>query len=258
MKNILATDVNHYQILGISAEASQAEVKQAYRQLAKQFHPDVQSSASRNPAAAQEKIAHEKIAQVNAAYEVLGDVQLRQEYDRAVRSRRDSDANQRANRTAEAQRHYSSQYSEQAAGSGPRSKRRSQTETTIEQWLRTVYNPTDKLIGQILKPLKAEVKALSADPFDDELMEAFQAYIETCRTALEKAQAKFKSMPNPPGVASGAANIYYCLNQLEDGIEEIERFTYTYDDSYLHTGQELFRISAGLRKEAKAEIKAVL
>ncbi|MEO1619474.1 MAG: molecular chaperone DnaJ, partial [Cyanobacteria bacterium J06632_3] len=49
-----------------------------------------------------------------------------------------------------------------------------------------------------------------------------------------------------------------CLNQLEDGLEEIERFTYTYDDSYLHTGQELFRISAGLRKDAKAEIKAVL
>ena len=131
-------------------------------------------------------------------------------------------------------------------------------DTTIEAWLRGVFNPTDRLIGKIIKPLKAEVRALSADPFDDELMEAFQTYIESCRESLEKAQAKFKSMPNPAGVASGAANLYYCLNQLEDGIEEIERFTYTYDDSYLHTGQELFRISAGLRKDAKAEIKAVL
>jgi molecular chaperone DnaJ len=131
-------------------------------------------------------------------------------------------------------------------------------DTTIEQWLRSVFNPTDRLIGQILKPLKAEVRALSADPFDDELMAAFQAYIETCREALEQAKSKFRSMPNPSGVASGAANLYYCLNQLEDGIEEIERFTYTYDDSYLHDGQELFRISAGLRKDAKAEIKAVL
>ncbi|MGB7250341.1 MAG: molecular chaperone DnaJ, partial [Phormidesmis sp.] len=83
-------------------------------------------------------------------------------------------------------------------------------------------------------------------------------YLETCQEALEKAKAKFRSLPNPAGVASGAANLYYCLNQLEDGIEEIERFTYTYDDSYLHTGQELFRISAGLRREAKAEIKARL
>jgi molecular chaperone DnaJ len=234
--------VDHYQTLGISAEATQAQVKQAYRKLAKQLHPDVQPDRSDIDA------AHDKIARVNAAYEILGDVQSRRLYDEQLespwRSRAESAAGDRAQRSATAAQ--------------SRGKSRSAPETTIEQWLRTVYNPTDRLIGQILKPLKAEVRALSADPFDDELMEAFQTYIETCRASLEKAQAKFKSMPNPAGVASGAANLYYCLNQLEDGIEEIERFTYTYDDSYLHTGQELFRISAGLRKEAKAEIRAVL
>jgi molecular chaperone DnaJ len=233
---------DYYQTLEILPEATQAQVKQAYRKLAKQCHPDVQ------PDHAAQVLAHDKIARVNAAYEVLGDVQARRLYDAQRetpwRSRAESAASDRAHRSATAAR--------------ARGKSRPVSETTIEQWLRSVFNPTDRLIGQIIKPLKAEVRALSADPFDDELMEAFQAYIETCRASLEKAQAKFKSMPNPAGVASGAANLYYCLNQLEDGIEEIERFTYTYDDSYLHTGQELFRISAGLRKEAKAEIQAVL
>jgi molecular chaperone DnaJ len=237
---------DHYQTLGISGEATQAQVKQAYRKLAKQFHPDVQLDDSDSDA------AHDKIARVNAAYEVLGDVQARRAYDEqqevSWRSRAAAAASDRAQRSANAAKYKG----------GYRGDRSSASETTIEQWLRTVFNPTDRLIGQIIKPLKAEVRALSADPFDDELMEAFQTYIETCRASLEKAQAKFKSMPNPAGVASGAANLYYCLNQLEDGIEEIERFTYTYDDSYLHTGQELFRISAGLRKEAKAEIQAVL
>ena len=102
------------------------------------------------------------------------------------------------------------------------------------------------------------MRSLSADPFDDELMEAFQAYLEDCRESLEKAKQKFKSMPNPSQTAQVAANLYYCLNQLEDGIEEIERFTFTYDDSYLHTGQELFRISKQLRREAKADMKAIL
>jgi molecular chaperone DnaJ len=235
---------DHYQTLEISSEATQAQVKQAYRKLAKQCHPDVLDNRSA------QVLAHEKIARVNAAYEVLGDVQARRLYDAQMetpwRSRAESAASDRAHRSATA-----AQYRGKARQS-------SASETTIEQWLRTVFNPTDRLIGQIIKPLKAEVRALSADPFDDELMEVFQAYIETCRASLEKAQAKFKSMPNPAGVASGAANLYYCLNQLEDGIEEIERFTYTYDDSYLHTGQELFRISAGLRKAAKAEIQAVL
>lgn len=238
---------DYYQTLGISAEANQAQVKQAYRRLAKQLHPDVQSEKTACEGSV-EGSAHDKIARVNAAYEVLGDVSERRRYDAqreaGRRSHLESAANSRATRSASAQQAYR--------------KRPPVSDTTIEQWLRGVYNPTDRLIGQIIKPLKAEVRALSADPFDDELMEAFQAYIETCREALEKAQAKFKSMPNPVGMASGAANLYYCLNRLEDGIEEIERFTYTYDDSYLHTGQELFRISAGLRREAKAEIKAVL
>lgn len=227
---------NHYETLGISAGATQAEVKQAYRKLAKQFHPDSQNQAA----------AHDRIAAINAAYEVLGDIQERRQYDAERQLLVEMAASKRAARTVDSHNQYRRRRASKPA------------DTTIEQWLRSVFNPTDRLIGQILKPLKAEVRALSADPFDDELMAAFQAYIETCREALEQAKSKFRSMPNPSGVASGAANLYYCLNQLEDGIEEIERFTYTYDDSYLHDGQELFRISAGLRKDAKAEIKAVL
>lgn len=228
-------DVDYYGALGVSSEASQAQVKRAYRQLAKQLHPDSKQEPS-----------HDKIAAVNAAYEVLGDAGQRRAYDNERRLIAGEKASERASRAASSQ----AVYKKRRAGS--------REDTTIEQWMRGVFNPIDRLIGKILKPLKTEVRALSADPFDDELMEAFQAYLEVCRESLEKAQAKFKSMPNPPGVASGAANLYYCLNQLEDGIEEIERFTYTYDHSYLHTGQELFRISAGLRKDAKAEIKAVL
>ena len=211
-------------------------MKQAYRKLAKQFHPDSQNQAA----------AHDRIAAINAAYEVLGDIQERRQYDAERQLLIEMAASKRAARTVNSH----NQYRRRRASKAP--------DTTIEQWLRSVFNPTDRLIGKILKPLKSEVRALSADPFDDELMAAFQAYIETCREALEQAKSKFRSMPNPSGVASGAANLYYCLNQLEDGIEEIERFTYTYDDSYLHDGQELFRISAGLRKDAKAEIKAVL
>ena len=243
MRKTIRSNTNHYETLGISSGASQDQVKQAYRKLAKQFHPDAQASAQ-----TQQK-SHDKIAQVNAAYEILGDVGERRQYDVARQQSVEVAANSRASRAASAA---------SAAQGAYRKRRASASSTTIEQWLRGVYNPTDRLIGKIIKPLKAEVRALSADPFDDELMEVFQAYIESCRESLEKAQAKFKSMPNPAGVAGGAANLYYCLNQLEDGIEEIERFTYTYDDSYLHTGQELFRISAGLRKEAKAEIRAVL
>ena len=237
MKSKTGVETNHYETLGVAESATQGQVKQAYRKLAKQFHPDSQNKEA----------THEKIAQVNAAYEVLGDAKERQRYDTERQLLAKAQRQARVNRTVDSQNHYRKRRSANASNT-----------TTIEQWMRGVFNPTDRLIGKIINPLKAEVRSLSADPFDDELMEAFQAYLEDCQESLEKAKAKFKSMPNPASVASGAANLYYCLNQLEDGLEEIERFTYTYDDSYLHTGQELFRISAGLRKDAKAEIKAVL
>lgn len=252
MGNTNRVDVDHYQTLGIATGATPDQVKQAYRKLAKQFHPDAQAPKAKKSGthnSGTQNTTHDRIAAVNAAYEVLGDANERRQYDQHRRLSAEAAANDRSSRAASAAR----------AGTQYRKKRTGAAgQATIEQWLRSVFNPTDRLIGKIIKPLKAEVRALSADPFDDELMEVFTTYLEECRASLEKAQAKFKSMPNPSAVASGAANLYYCLNQLEDGLEEIERFTYTYDDSYLHTGQELFRISDGLRKDAKADIRAVL
>ncbi len=222
---------NHYKILELHESASQADIKRAYHRLAKQHHPDSRADRQGD---------HERISEINAAYEVLGDPTARKRYD----SQRDVG---RAQRSSE----LNTQYQQ-------RRKANKKADDALTTWIRSVYNPIDRLIGQIISPLKAEVRELSADPFDDELMEVFQEYLEDCREALEKAKQKFKSMPNPSQAASVAANIYYCLNQLEDGIEEIERFTYTYDDSYLHTGQELFRISKQLRREAKTDMQAVL
>ncbi|MEL6229667.1 MAG: DnaJ domain-containing protein [Cyanobacteria bacterium J06627_3] len=220
---------NHYQVLELSESATQSDIKQAYRRLAKQHHPDSRGDAPGD---------HEQIAQINAAYEVLGDPAARKRYDsRRVRSQNVSDIG--------------AQYQKQRRANKA-------ADDSLTHWIRSVYNPVDRLIGKIIGPLKTEVRSLSADPFDDELMEAFQAYLEGCRESLEKAKQKFKSMPNPSQTAQVAANLYYCLNQLEDGIEEIERFTFTYDDSYLHTGQELFRISKQLRRDAKADMKAIL
>ena len=85
----------------------------------------------------------------------------------------------------------------------------------------------------------------------------FQAYLDDSRVSLLKAQTTFKSMPNPKNVAGIAANLYHCLNHMEDALEELERFTFCYDDSYLSTGRELFRISSRLRSEAQASLRSL-
>jgi len=64
---------DYYGILGVSRNASDREIKKAYRKLAMQYHPD------RNPG--KEKWANEKFKEINEAYGVLGDPQKRKQYD---------------------------------------------------------------------------------------------------------------------------------------------------------------------------------
>jgi molecular chaperone DnaJ len=234
----------HYCTLEISPTATPAEIKQAYRRLAKRFHPD-SGGATGN---------HDKIAKINAAYEVLGDPQSRQSYDQQLYYHAQLEAAgftvdghaSRQQRTAEAQaRHRKQYYTAQEA------------DAQLENWLRLVYTPVIRLIQQILRPLKEQLGWLSADPFDDELMGVFQDYLDECHTLLQRAETTFRSLPNPSTLAGVAAHLYFCLNQVSDGIEQLELFTQNYDEDYLHTGQELFRIAAGLRQEAQAAVREV-
>lgn len=63
---------DYYQILGVQKTASDKDIKQAYRRLARKLHPDV------NP---NNKAAQEKFKEINEAYEVLSDADKRKKYD---------------------------------------------------------------------------------------------------------------------------------------------------------------------------------
>ena len=60
-----------YETLGVSENATVAEIKKAYRTLAKKYHPDINKTPE----------AEEKFKEINAAYEVLGDEQKKSQYD---------------------------------------------------------------------------------------------------------------------------------------------------------------------------------
>ena len=63
---------DYYNILGVDKSATSAEIKQAYRKLAKQHHPDLHPD---------DAVSAEKFKEINEAYEVLGDVEKRKKYD---------------------------------------------------------------------------------------------------------------------------------------------------------------------------------
>ena len=68
----MAEKRDYYEVLGIGRNATDAEIKSAYRKLAKKYHPDL------NPG---NKEAEEKFKEVNEANDVLSDPQKRQRYD---------------------------------------------------------------------------------------------------------------------------------------------------------------------------------
>ena len=81
--------IDYYKILGIDRKASQADIKKAYRKLARKLHPDL------NP---KDKEAQHKFQQVNEANEVLSDTEKRKKYDQYGKDWEHADAFEEAKR----------------------------------------------------------------------------------------------------------------------------------------------------------------
>ena len=123
--------MNHYQVLQVKHNATQQEIKQSYRRLAKQFHPDSQPANE----------GSDKIVALNAAYEILGNSKSRRTYDRQQQLGQTSDFwNSQQTRNAAAQK----QNQQQRAYAPP--------DISYEQWLQEIYFPIHRLASQILEP----------------------------------------------------------------------------------------------------------
>src|ERR1700741_4981248 len=65
---------DYYEVLGVKREASDEEIKKAYRKLAREYHPD------RNPG---DKKAEERFKEISQAHDILSDAEKRKAYDRS-------------------------------------------------------------------------------------------------------------------------------------------------------------------------------
>jgi molecular chaperone DnaJ len=199
-----------YAVLGLTPQASSAEIKAAYRALVKCHHPDAGGD-------------DEHIVALNAAWEVLRDEQSRRRYDAA--------------------------HGVSSAASGPgvrapkpaRGRRGADADAELLAWLQKVYAPIDRLLAQVINPFPQQLRELSADPYDDRLMEAFCSFLEQSRARLDKVEALYRSMAAPASAHGFSLSLYHCLSQVQDALVELQRYTMGYVDSYLRDGREMLR-----------------
>ncbi len=217
----------HYQTLGITAAASAAEIRSAYRRLAKLHHPDAGGTQS----------GHQLMLTINEAYEVLREPESRRSYDRLLA--RDRTQAPTAIRPTPGGRVVSN-------------------DSEREYWLKEVYQPVITAIQKVLKPFRRQLDELAYDPYDDELIAEFISYLERSQAYYQQARAVFVSRPNPSGAALVAELLFHSLNQLGDGLDELRYFTQNYDYQHLHVGQELLGIVADLRMQAMAAAERLL
>jgi molecular chaperone DnaJ len=199
----------------VARGASTEQIKAAYRALVKRHHPDAGGDAT-------------TILALNAAWEVLGDHERRRRYDRQLGERGGAAAGR---------------------GGGPGGRRgRPGDDAQVTDWMRAVYAPIDRLLGQVIEPFPAELRALSADPYDDALMEAFCGFLERSRSRLERVETIFRSRACPAAIQGFGHSLYHGLGQVQDALGELERYTMGYVDDYLHDGREMLR-EAGRRRD---------
>ena len=200
-----------YQTLNIHPNAKIGEIKKAYIELVKIHHPD--------------KGGDKKlILEINAAWESL------------KKKHNDTNSNK------------SNNYIVYKKNELKKKTPNHSDSEDIKNWFQNIYLPIDKLLGQIINPLSSNIKELSADPYDQLLMDTFCGYLEKSKHKINKVKTIYTSSASPSIISDFSLDLYHCLSQVEDGLNELERYTMGYVDNYLHDGKSMIKEAKKKRK----------
>ncbi len=218
---------NFYKELGLDKNATKSEIKSSYRSLVKQHHPD----------AGGEK---ERFLAIQNAWETLNDPIKKEQYDRNFFSSNSSFDSLKEN--------WEEKLNSKKYNSSNKDKE-------VETWIKEIYTPINRLISQIIKPLNNEIKELSADPYDDQLMENFCSYVSLSQKKIEKVEKIYNKKLVPKSISNLGLDLYHCFSQVKDALSELDRYTKGYVDNYLFDGKEMIKEAKIIQSKMAIEKK---
>jgi len=200
-----------YQILKVNPNTKLEEIKKAYRKLVKIHHPDKGGDSA-------------VMLEVNSAWEIL------------KKNHKDLNSNEVNNSKVYNNNEYKREINNYSKSED------------IKKWFQNIYLPIDKLLGEIINPLASKIRDLSADPYDQILMDSFCLYLEESKKKITKIKKIYTSFASPSIIRDFSLDLYHCLSNVEDGLNELERYTMGYVDNYLHDGKAMIAIAKKKRK----------
>ncbi len=218
---------NFYEELGLKKNASKNEIKSSYRSLVKQHHPDAGGDK-------------ERFLAIQNAWETLNDPIEKEKYDRKIYSP--------SNEFDSLNENWEDKFNSKKYSSSIKDKE-------VEIWIKEIYTPINRLISQIIKPLNHEIKQLSADPYDDQLMENFCNYINLSQKKIEKVDNIYNKKLVPTSIAALGLDLYHCFSQVKDALSELDRYTQGYVDDYLFDGKEMIKEAKRIQSKMSSEKK---
>ena len=221
---------NLYKELGLKENATQSEIKSSYRRLVKQHHPDAGGEKDR-------------FLSIQDAWETLNDPFKKEQYDKNLFSLQQS-----------------SNFKDQNWENNVNTKKYSSKvkDNEVKNWIRNIYNPINRFVSQIIKPLSQEIKELSADPYDEELMDNFCKYIALSQKKIEKVDKLYKSISVPRSISSLGLDLYHCFSQVKDALSELDKYTQGYVDDYLFDGKEMMKEAKRIQSKMAYDKKSII
>ena len=221
---------NLYEELGLKQNATRSEIKSSYRSLVKQHHPDAGGKK-------------ERFLAIQNAWETLNDPIKKKQYDSSFFSSSSS--------IDSLNEHWEEKFNSKKYNSSIKDKE-------VETWIKEIFSPINRLINQIIKPLNNEIKELSADPYDEELMDKFCSYITLSQKKIEKVDKLYKSISVPNSISSLGLDLYHCFSQVKDALSELDKYTQGYVDDYLFDGKEMMKEAKRIQSKMAYDKKSII